>query len=288
MIKVTKNILKKIYHPRPENASKYNYGILIVIGGGEFYTGSPALAAMAGFRAGVDMVHILAPERAANIIASFSPNLATFGLEGKWLNKDNLSTLLLMTESAEKVSHRKAAVVIGGGVGRSAQTKEAILEYLKEVSLPVVIDADALHAVAGNLDVIRGKNWLLTPHLYEFFVLTGKKIQELSLVDKIKVVQEEARKLNCTLLLKGRKDIISNGSDVALNEAGTPYLTVGGTGDTLAGICGSLMAQGADSFLSAQAGAFINGKAGEIAGKRFGSSLLATDLVDCISQVIKR
>jgi NAD(P)H-hydrate epimerase len=76
MIKVTKQILKKVYRPRPAEIHKYDYGLLLVIGGGQFYSGSPALAAMAGFRSGVDMVQVLAPKRAADIIASFSPNLA--------------------------------------------------------------------------------------------------------------------------------------------------------------------------------------------------------------------
>ena len=85
MQEVTKNILKKIYKVRPPESKKYDFGLLIVIGGSEFYSGSPALSAMAAFRAGVDMVRIIAPKRAADIIASFSPDLAAYPLEGKWL-----------------------------------------------------------------------------------------------------------------------------------------------------------------------------------------------------------
>ena len=287
MIKVSKSILKKVYRPRPETAHKYDYGIMIVIGGGGFYTGSPALAAMAGFRAGVDMVHILAPKRAADIIASFSPNLATFGLKGEWLDKEDLSSLFLMTQSAQKVSHGKASVVIGGGLGRSPETKAAVLQYLKEISLPVVIDADALRAIAENLSIIRGRKFLLTPHTHEFFTLTGREVRGLSLVEKMEVVKLKAKELGCVILLKGRRDIISNGEEVAINETGNSYLTTGGTGDTLAGICGSLIAQGIDPFLAAQAAAYINGKAGEFASRYYGPGLLATDIIDYIPRVIK-
>lgn len=288
MIEINKNILKLVYKPRSRNAQKYNFGILVIIGGGELYTGSPALAAQAGFRAGVDMVRIIAPKRAADIIASFSPNLAAFGLDGKWLDKKDLATLLLTTESAKSVSHEKAAVVIGGGLGRSKNTQETILEYLKSVSLPVVIDADAIHALSDNHEVIQGKNFLLTPHPYEFFILTGQKVKSLSFTEKIDIVRAEAKKIGCVILLKGEKDIISDGKEVAVNKTGSPYLTTGGTGDTLAGICGSLMAQGISPFLAAQAGAFINGKAGEIAAKKFNQSLLATDLIDCIPEVLNK
>jgi len=75
MIKVGKNILKEVYKQRSPDVHKYDFGLLLVIGGGEFYTGSPTLAALAAFKTGVDMVRILAPKRAADIIATFSPNL---------------------------------------------------------------------------------------------------------------------------------------------------------------------------------------------------------------------
>jgi len=147
MKEVTKNILKEIYKERPKDSKKYDFGLLIVIGGSDFYSGSPALSAMAAFKSGCDMVRIIAPKRAADIIASFSPNLAAYPLEGNWLESKHLATLLEMTESAKAVSYGKTAVVIGGGMGRSEETQKAILEYLEQVSVPVVIDADAIHAV---------------------------------------------------------------------------------------------------------------------------------------------
>jgi len=291
MHKITKNILKKVYPIRPAEVHKYDYGLMLVIGGGQFYTGSPALAAMAGFRAGVDMVQILAPRRAADIIASFSPNFAVSRLKGDWLDKEDLPTLLAMTESAQRVAPGKAAVVIGGGLGRSEETKTTVLEYLRQVKIRAVIDADGIHAVAKNPEVVKGENFLLTPHAFEFSVLTGRKLNyqngSRSFEERVKMVREEAGKLGCTILLKGKKDIISDGKEVAVNEIGSPFLSVGGTGDTLAGICGSLMAQGIKPFLAAEAGAFINGRAGEIAARRLGPSLLATDLIAAIPEAIK-
>jgi NAD(P)H-hydrate epimerase len=287
MLTVTKEILKNIYKPRPEDSKKYDFGLLLVIGGGEFYSGSPALSALAAFRSGVDMVRIIAPKRAADIIASFSPNLAAYPLKGDWLTREHLATLLTMTESAKIVSYGKTAVVIGGGMGRSEETQEAILEYLSQVEVPVVIDADAIHAVGKKPAVISGKPFLLTPHTYEFFVLTGKEVQKLPLEEKIKIVQEEASRLQTTILLKGATDIISDGKEVVLNKTGSSLMTVGGMGDTLAGITGALIARGIDPFRAAQAAAFINGLAGEIAGKKLGESLTATDLIEAISEVIK-
>ncbi len=287
MIEVTKKILKEIYKPRPANAKKYDFGLLLVIGGSEFYSGSPALSAMAAFRAGVDMVRIIAPKRAADIIAGFSPNLAAYPLKGDWLSKEHLADLLSMTEAAKAVSNGKCAVVIGGGAGRSSETQQVILEYLAQISVPAVIDADAIHALAANPPVVSGKPFLMTPHTYEFFVLTKKEVYQLPDEEKIKIVKAEASRLKTTILLKGATDIISDGKEVALSKTGSPLMSKGGTGDTLAGIAGALAARGIDLFKAGQAGAFINGLAGELAVKKFGESLMATDLIEAIPEAIK-
>ena len=241
---------------------------------------------MAAFRADMDMVKLMAPKRAADIIASFSPNMAAYPLEGKWLDKPDVATIISMTESAKIVARGNAAVVIGGGLGRSKETQEAVLEYLSHVSLPVVIDADAIYAVAKNPEIFQGKNFLFTPHGYEFFILTGKEVIGKSDEERIKITREEALRLKTTILLKGKIDIISDGKETAISKTGTPYMTVGGCGDTLAGICGALMARGISPFLAGQAAAYINGKAGEIASETKKEGLLATDLIEVIPEVL--
>jgi len=289
MEKITKEILKEAFPERPKEKyfKKYDFGLLIIIGGSDFYSGSPALAGMAAFRSGVGMVRIIAPKRAADIIASFSPNLAAYPLEGKWLTKKHLPILFEMTESAKLVAEGKVAVVIGGGMGRTKETQEAIVEYLSKIDVPVVIDADAIYAVAKKPEIIPGKKFLFTPHAYEFFILTGRKVYQLPLEDQIKIAREEAERLKTVILLKGKPDIVTNGKEVALCEAGSPYMAVGGTGDTLAGICGALMARKADPFLAAKAGVYLNGRAGEIAAQRFKDGLTAIDVIEAIPEVLK-
>jgi len=287
MIEVKKDILKTIYLPRPQEAKKYDFGLLLVIGGSQFYSGSPALSALAAFRSGCDMVRIIAPKRAADIAASFSPILAAYPLEGDWLEKKHLSTLLSLAESAREVSRGKTAIVIGGGLGRSEMTQSAIVDFLSENTLPAVIDADAIHALAKNPVVIKGERSIVTPNLFEFRLLTGRDVQNLSDEDKAQVVQAEALKLQATIVLKGRNDIISDGKEVAINKTGGPYLAKGGTGDSLAGIAGALLARGVEPFLAAQAAAYINGLAGETVAKKIGESLTAIDLIETIPEVIR-
>ncbi len=277
---IKKTILKKVYKKRKPWAHKDDFGRLLIIGGSKRYSGSPsfnALAAMAAYRSGVDIVEVVAPERVANIIASFSPDMITYPLEGNYVAKKHLKTLL-------EESKNKTAFVIGGGLERNTETLYVVREFLRKIKIPGVIDADAIYAIGPRMDL---SNFVFTPHAYEFFVLTGKKLKRnLALKEKIKIIWSEAKKLNTTILLKGNVDIISDGKQIAINKTGTPYMTVGGTGDTLAGILGSLIAQKNSLFDSACAAAYINGKAGELTQRK--ASLTATDLIEKISEIVDK
>jgi NAD(P)H-hydrate epimerase len=288
MKEITKEILSDLYKPREKDSyiRKYDFGLVLVIGGSEFYSGSPALSAWSAFKTGADMVRVIAPKRAADIIASFSPIMAAYPLEGKWLDKKHLPTLISITESAKTVSRGNTAVVIGGGAGRSQETQDTILEYLEQVTVPAVIDADAIHALASKPEIVSGKNFVITPHSYEFFILTKKEIYKLPHEDKIKMAQEQADKLKTTIFLKDKPDIITNGQEVALNRSGSPYMSVAGTGDVLAGICGALLARNTDSFVAAQAAAYISGKAGEVAADKIKEGLTAAEVVSAIPEVL--
>lgn len=278
IFEINRNLLKKIYPKRNDWVRKYNFGHLLVIGGSKLYSGSPAFNAMAAYRAGVDLVTIAAPERAANIIASFSPDLITYPLKGDILEKKHLRELI-------DLSHKKTACVIGGGLGRDKKTLEAVLEFLKYVNLPCVIDADAIHAVSLDTKILEDKEFVVTPHAYEFFVLTGLH-PTTYLKERIRYTEEAARRYKTTIVLKGHIDVISNGIYTSICKSGSPFMTKGGMGDTLAGICGALLARGIDAFTAASASTYINGLAGQLASKKFRESVTASDLIKEIPNVI--
>ena len=274
---INKKILKNIYKKRLEWSHKGNFGHLLVIGGSKKYSGSPAFNALAAYRSGVDLVTIAAPKRAADIIASFSPDLITYPLEGDYLNKSHLKDIFLLRQNAD-------AVTIGGGLERNSETIETVIEILGNLTIPCVIDADAIHAIARDKKVLRN-NFVITPHENEFFVLTGIK-PENNLKRRISLVKNTASELNCVIVLKGHIDVISDGKKVGLNKTGNPYMTVGGTGDTLTGVCGALLARGINSFEAACAACYINGSAGDLAAKKLKESLMASDLINEIPKVI--
>ncbi|MEM5815617.1 MAG: NAD(P)H-hydrate dehydratase [Candidatus Aenigmatarchaeota archaeon] len=277
---VSEKILKNIYRERRDWCRKYDFGNLLVIGGSKIYSGSPTFNALAAYRSGVDLVTIVAPKRAADIIASFKPDLITYPLDCDYFSIKNLDEVLELTKN-------KTAIVIGGGMTRRKEVLEFVLEYLKNVNIPCVIDADAIHAVSKNLEIISGKNFVLTPHSYEFFVLSGKRVGE-NLEERINFVKEFCKNYKLTVILKGQIDVISDGQKIALNKTGCKVMTKGGMGDTLAGILGAILARKVDCFTAACAAAYINGKAGELAAKKYSEGIMASDIIEEIPNVIKK
>lgn len=275
---VSKSMVRRLFPKRKEWCHKGDFGKLLVVGGSKKYSGSPALAAMAAYRTGADLVTVAATERAADIIASYSPDLITYPLEGDFLNTKHLKTLLEMARDSD-------AVVIGGGIGREKESMKAVVEFLRNVNLPCVVDADGIHALDGNFNVIK-ENWILTPHSKEFRILTHEK-PESNLESRLRLVSYFASRFRTTILLKGFNDVISDGKEVFVNKTGSPCMTKGGTGDTLAGVCGALLAVGAKPVDAACAAAYINGTAGSLAAKQFGEGTLASDLLEFIPKAIE-
>ncbi|MEM4359438.1 MAG: NAD(P)H-hydrate dehydratase [Candidatus Bilamarchaeaceae archaeon] len=261
---------------------KYDFGHLLVVGGNWRYSGSPAFNAIAALRTGVDVVTVAAPERAANIIAGFSPDMITVPLHGDFLRKSHVERLVCITNN-EKVS----ALVVGGGMGRERESAKALKELHNRIELPFVFDADALHAmkIAGikprSCDVI-------TPHGGEFRNLFGTKPSE-NVKERIEQTTAAAKKTGCVILLKGHIDIITDGKKTKIVKKNkyAVYMTKGGTGDVLTGIVGSLLAQGWPAFDAAYYATVINGRAGEVVGKEKGPGLLASDLLDRIPEAIR-
>ncbi|MBU0530655.1 MAG: NAD(P)H-hydrate dehydratase [Candidatus Aenigmatarchaeota archaeon] len=275
---VTKSILKHVYMKRQSWSHKGNHGHVAVIGGSKRYSGAPGLAALSSLRAGADLATVIAPKRAADIVAAFSPDLITYPLTGNFITRAHLREVLEITKNVD-------AVVIGSGLGRNKQSLDFVLQFLQKTNIPCVIDADAIYAFMKNTELLK-ENHIITPHAYEFEVLSDH-IPDNNIINRTKLVHMFTSKHRTTVLLKGHVDVISNGINIAVNKTGTPYMTVGGTGDVLAGICGALLALGNKPFESACAGAYINGQVGNRLSKEIGPSLTATDLISNIYKVLR-
>jgi NAD(P)H-hydrate epimerase len=268
-----------VYYPKPDKDShKGDNGRLLIIGGGP-YTGAPALAGLAAYRIGVDLVHIASPKKTYKIIASYSPNFIVHKLGEDVLVPKDMELLKSLMERID-------AVIIGPGLGEHPDTKKAVCKFIEECPKPLVIDADAIKPVADNIDVLKKHKGILTPHSGEFKELSGEAVNS-DLEKRAEQLKSFAKKTGFTILLKGDKDIVSDGEHVKFNVTGNQSMTVGGTGDVLAGLAGGMLSKGVSPFASARIAAFTNGAAGDLTFEELGYSLMSTDLIEKIPMVLK-
>jgi NAD(P)H-hydrate epimerase len=271
------------YYPRPTTDShKRDNGVVLIIGGGPYY-GAPALAALAAYRTGTDLVHITTPKCSAQPIACYSPNYIVHSLSEEILTIDDLSIIQSLIEQA-------TSIVIGPGLGNAIETKDAIQEIINtssNLNKPIVIDADAIQPFAEIITLIQNPHIVVTPHAGEYQKLTRHPLPQ-NLPDRIKHITKWAQKHSITVLFKGSTDIISDGTTTKLNITHNPAMTVGGTGDVLAGITGALLSKKVTPFLSGCIAAFINGAAGNTAFSEKSYGILATDIIEHIPTVLQK
>ncbi|MCX6664325.1 MAG: NAD(P)H-hydrate dehydratase [Euryarchaeota archaeon] len=272
-----------VYYPRPAKKShKGDNGIVLIIGGGP-YIGAPALCGLAALRTGVDLVYIATPKRSWESVAAFSPNFIVKDLHDDMLTKNDIPSI-------EDLLRKSTAVVLGPGLGAAKETEEAIIPLVRRIiaeKKPLVLDADAIRPVGENLPLIKNSTTVVTPHVGEFKKLTGITLSQ-DVDTRINAVKEWAEKIGITIFLKGYIDVLSDGTNVKQNKVHNEAMTVGGTGDVLAGIIGALLSKGVKPFNAVRIAAFLNGEAGNEAFQKKSYGLIATDIVDEIPTVLKK
>jgi len=273
-----------VYYPKPFIRShKGENGRLLVIGGGP-YSGAPALSALAALRTGIDLVYVASPRRVSSIIASYSPNIIVKPLiSEEKITYDDIEAIKNYIKLAD-------AVVIGPGAGGADETLEVltdVIKYIVDIDKPLVIDADAIKAISRDPSIIKNSKTVVTPHAGEFLQLTGIKLPDNEEKRRYKVSQW-ASKLGISIYLKGYIDILSNGSITKYNKIHNVAMTVGGTGDVLAGIIGALLSKNLKPIYAMRVAAFLNGEAGNNVFQRKSYGLLATDIIDEIPAVLKK
>ncbi len=250
---------------RALESHKGDSGRILVIGGGP-YTGAPTLSALAALRAGADIVTVAAPKAVARTISGYSPNLIVQELSGDHLCPEDLIIL------KEQIA-RHDVVVMGMGLGRHAETTAALADIIPLCKKPV-IDADALQPDLP----LRG---IVTPHAGEFRRISNVALVDLDYRERVGPLKEYARKRGLVVLLKGKVDLISDGEVVRANTTGNPGMTVGGTGDVLAGITAAFYAR-TTALRAATAAAFVNGRAGDLVYPEKDFGMVATDVIEKI------
>ncbi|MFD1589011.1 NAD(P)H-hydrate dehydratase [Halorientalis brevis] len=253
---------------RDPQSHKGDHGEVLIVGGGP-YTGAPALAAQSAFRAGADLVRVACPASVAREVQSFEEGIIMRSFAGEMLQPHHVDQLL-----DRAVEHD--VVVFGPGLGNANGTLEAVGEFLEAFDGRAVVDADALQVVP---DVDTDATLLCTPHQGELQKMGGETHEDWRERDDL--VAGFADDLGHTLLVKGAYDVISDGETTRVNRTGNPGMTVGGTGDVLAGVAGALLCT-QDPVDAGAIAAYANGRAGDLVVEDRGFGLTAADLLNAI------
>jgi len=245
---------------RKKNSKKGDNGKVLIIGGSIDYIGAPYLAGLACLRTGADIVTIAAPIKVAWAINCLCPDLITIKLPGRLL------TIKHYDEIAEKIKNFDV-VLIGPGLGLAKETKD-LVKKICSTNKKKVIDADALKAV----DLNSVSNSVLTPHAKEYEILMKSNPNIGSNI----------------ILLKGPVDKIISKQKKQSIKGGNAGMTVGGSGDVLAGICAGLLAQKMTLWNSSILASKINKSIGSDLKDELGNGYIASDFLRLISKKTKK
>lgn len=282
MLKTVKsNQVKASLPKRKLNSHKGENGKLLVVGGSIDYYAPPVLAALGALNSGVDIATVVVPEVNFDVTRSLSMDLIVKKYPGE-------SLTLRYTDMIIEMAKNFDAILIGPGLGKAEKNKESVKEIVKKVKIPTVLDADAISVLKMINNFPLEQPIAITPHIMEFRNLVDREVELNEKNSKGAVLLRSiSMDLGINVLLKGPTDFISSAEGgVEINKTGNPGMTVGGSGDVLAGVVSSLMAQGVDTFEACRAGAYYVGKAGDLVMKHKGFNFLASDIVQALPAVL--
>jgi NAD(P)H-hydrate epimerase len=259
--------------PRASDSNKGTYGRVLIIGGSRGKSGAAAMAGQAALRAGAGLVTVATPQGVLPIVAASMPELMTEPLE-------ETDEGAIAVQSVAHLIKDKAVVAIGPGLGASPDTRSFVRRVGSECRAQMVIDADALNALAGYEGDLGGA--VLTPHPGEMARLIQSSVQRVT-ENRVEAASEFAKQRNAYVVLKGYRTVVASpDGSVYLNPTGNPGMATGGTGDILTGmISGILAQQHLGTFIERLCLAvYLHGLAGDLAAEALGEeSLVATDLL---------
>lgn len=278
--RLTDEIVRELLPLRKANAHKGDAGRVVICAGSPGYTGAAALASDAAVKAGAGLVSLYTPLSSRDVLAIKLTEVMVHGL------LERMPGILGGGAASDVASSAEAADVlaIGPGLGTSESTQEAVRTILQKITTPVVIDADALTALAGHTEILPAMQAqkVLTPHPGEMARLTGLEIAEIE-ADRINVAKKYAEEWQAIVVLKGAPTVIGcpNGT-VYVNSTGNSSLATGGSGDVLTGIIAGLAAQEISLQEAAICGVYLHGLAAELTGIDIG--LAAGELAALLPQ----
>ncbi len=277
-----------MFQPRASESNKGMYGHVLVIAGGRGKTGAAAMAGIAALRSGAGLCTVASAASAISAIASYAPEIMTEPLAET--DAGSIAMRAPDDPALAAITDKKTVIAIGPGMGQHPETVQFIRRFVQESKTPMVVDADALNALAGQRSRFEGPR-IFTPHPGEMSRLTGKTIAEIQ-ADRVGTARAFASEHGVYVVLKGNRSVIAfPDGRVFINPTGSPAMATGGTGDVLTGMIAGLLAQFHDKFSfenALLAAVYLHGRAGELGAEQMGEKpLIATDLFDFLPEAMR-
>lgn len=257
----------------------------MVVAGSRAMTGAAVMSVRGAERAGCGITFLATSAGAAPAVDVALTETIVHGIQ-----EDDSGGM--RPEAAEDIlnrSGRATALVVGPGIGSGEGGRRLVEAILAGTEAPVLLDADAVTALAGT-DVLarRDAPTVVTPHAGELGRLLGSGAKEVS-AHRLRSARKAAHDNGCCVLLKGSDTLVVDGDRVAVNPTGGVALATAGTGDVLSGVIGALLSRGMEPFDAARVGAWAHGRAAELWLRETGwpaESMVATDLLGFLPPAI--
>ena len=254
---------------RSRFAHKGTFGHALLIGGSYGKIGAIQLASKACLRSGIGLLSIQAPRCGYTILQTSVPEAMLV----EEASKKNLQTPIAITSYS--------AIGIGPGLGLAKKTRKWLKYFLNLIQRPLVLDADALNALAMHPKWFKKlpQSTIITPHPKEFQRLFGGSMNRFTQLD---LAKKKAKEHSIIIVLKGAYTaIVNSDAQVYFNNTGNSGMATGGSGDVLTGIITGYLAQGIKPIDAAILGVYNHGLAADKAYESRGNGLIASDIIDC-------
>ncbi len=262
---------------RAPDVHKGSNGRVLVLAGSVGMTGAAALTSLAALRTGAGVAILGIP-------ASLNPILEMKLTEVMTVPLPETAEQAFASEAAAqamRAAERVDAVALGPGIGTGEETQRFVATLVRELTQPLVLDADGLNCASAEPQILAERRGplILTPHPTELSRLTGRSTAEI-LDDRIGAAKEAAQRFGCPVVLKGAHTLVADPAGrVRINLTGVSGMATAGSGDVLTGCIAALLAQGMAAFDAALCGVYLHGAAGELASVTVGEiGMLAGDI----------
>ena len=261
---------------RPAESHKGDYGKLLILGGCVGYTGAPTLCARAAVRSGAGLVYLGVPAPIYEITAMKNDEAMPFPLPADEAGGVSANAVDIILEKLRSCD----VCAIGPGMGKGTGTAAVLRFVLENFDKPVVIDADGLNTLAGQLDLLKTHDGpvILTPHEGEFARLGG-----VITVDRAESALRFSKKYGCITVLKGHRTVVAYpDGKVYITTHGNPGMAKGGSGDVLTGVIAAMLGQ-LPTERAVPTGVYLHSYAGDLCANALGEyAMTANDIIGAL------